>query len=173
MNTKDIPWYEWLYGASKNWDIISYYSWKILKTYEINSWYHIVMLYKNKKPKAHTIHRLIWATFLWLNIKDKKTFVCHKNDIKSDNRINNLFLWDAFDNMKDCVKKWRFYFSWRTWKLHHKSKAINQYNLEWKLIKTWESINLVMKTLWYDSSVICKNANWKYKTAYNYIWKYV
>lgn len=60
------------------------------------------------------------------------------------------------------------------WKLKKtfRDKYINQYNLKWKLIKTWESINEISLTLWIHCSSICASCKWKAYTANWFIWTY-
>ena len=117
---KDIPWYEWLYQVSDLWNVKSlkrfvncWPNWymskdKILKSNKnIKKWYVSVILSKNWDKKDFNIHRLVAWVFLWLNMDDKKQFACHRNDIRDDNRLENLFIWTASENMQDCKNKWR------------------------------------------------------------------
>lgn len=57
--------------------------------------------------RLYSVHRLVAQAFLWLDINDKKMFVCHKDDNTFNNRTDNLFLWKAKDNTQDCINKWR------------------------------------------------------------------
>ena len=117
-----IKGYEWLYSIDKLWSVYS--EWKFRATNYILTWvskrwvcwkkltlnkqkegYLTVMLYKDKKSKIYRVHRLMWYMFLWLDITDTTMFVCHKNDVTSDNRLENLFLWTNSDNIKDHWSK--------------------------------------------------------------------
>lgn len=60
---------------------------RVIKKYVRNEYYS-VMLYKDNKPKNHTIHRLVAVAFI-PNPEGKKT-VNHKDANKSNNRVENL-----------------------------------------------------------------------------------
>jgi hypothetical protein len=92
---KDIPEYVGLYKISNMGEVQTSYektnissSNKILKGGINSHGYRIVTLYKNGIPKSHTVHRLVAEAFLLKDIK--RTYVNHKNGIKSDNRSSNL-----------------------------------------------------------------------------------
>ena len=113
---KDIVWYEWRYKVSNKWNIksISLFTWKekILKERDSWRWYKRIWLSRNWSRKQCSIHRLVAQAFLWLDMDAQKDWhhwicVCHKNDIKHDNRVENLFIWTHRDNMIDCINKWR------------------------------------------------------------------
>lgn len=111
---KDIPWYEWIYQVSNTGKIRSFkngrwWIWnsKILSPWKIKSNYLFVVLSLNWNTKQILVHRLVWQSFLWLDINNKKIFVCHKDDNPLNNNVNNLFLWTQSDNMQDCISKWR------------------------------------------------------------------
>lgn len=113
---KDIPWYEWLYQVSNLW--IIKFLWWFKKNHSKNIWMRDRILSLNNngkywhkfvrlKWKKYYVHRLVAQSFLWLNITDTKTFVCHKDDNPSNNALDNLFLWSCKENIHDCIKKWR------------------------------------------------------------------
>ena len=60
---------------------------------------------KNNKTKRHKVHRLVAQTF----IPNPNNLPCvlHENDIKTDNRVSNLFWGTHQDNIEDKVKKGR------------------------------------------------------------------
>ena len=113
---KDIPWYDWLYKISNMWKVLM--TWRVKKYWTVykkiepyyylprNNWKykHQSVTLNNKK---FYIHRLVWQAFLWLDINDSKTFVCHKDDNPLNNNVDNLFLWSCKDNYIDMFKKWR------------------------------------------------------------------
>lgn len=70
-------------------------------------WYHRVSLSKNNVIKYNLVSRLVAQAFLWLDISNKKIYVCHKDDNWENNNVNNLFLGTPKDNMQDMINKWR------------------------------------------------------------------
>lgn len=99
---KDIPWYEWKYQVSNFWNVNNI-EWIILKNIKHNMWYYTVCI----MGKKLLVHRLVASAFLWLDLNNRKQWVLHKNDIKTDNTIQNLYLWTQSENLKDSYKNWR------------------------------------------------------------------
>lgn len=171
---KDIPWYEWLYKVSSFWRIKSlvYRAWKwfinrekILSPWINDYWYLVVTLHKNWK-RSYLVNRLVWQLFLWLEINNTSLLVCHKDDIRTNNNVNNLFIWTAKDNIQDCIKKRRF----RWW--DSQKKIVIQFWMDWELIKEWEYMSLASRELSIPKSDISHCCNWYRKSAWWYIWKY-
>lgn len=152
---KDI--FHW-YKVSSLWRIKSK-KWKLLKINLNRHWYDRVSI----KWKFYWAHRLVWYAFLWLDISNKKMLVCHKNDIRCDNRVENLFLWSHKDNSIDAVRKWRI-------PNIYSNKKVYQYSLSWELIKEWESCKDIRESWITSHASSC--ALWKRKTAWWFIWKY-
>ena len=72
-------------------------------------------LYKNKlgyqkvsfsKESGLSVHRLVCCTFNEVSL-DTELYVCHKNDVKDDNRIDNLYLGTPEDNMRDRIRNYK------------------------------------------------------------------
>lgn len=175
---RDVVWYEWLYQVSDLWSVKSIKWWKrntwkekLLKNGNI-CWYNTVGLCIHWKRKQYLVHRLVAQAFLWLDITDTKLFACHKNDVRDDNRVVNLFLWSCSDNLQDMVKKWRHNSQWKFWKLHHNSKIVYQYDKQWNFIKKWYWWREINRVLWFNPSYISAVCLWKRKTGYWFIWKY-
>lgn len=61
---------------------------RVLKSFFDGSGYLRVKLYKNKKPKTLSVHRLVACAFMRAS-KERNT-VNHINGIKTDNRVENL-----------------------------------------------------------------------------------
>lgn len=168
----NIPWYEWLYQASTFWNIKSLdrtdIYWRFRKETIMNPriryWYKWLSFCNLWKIRALRVNRLVAATFLWLDLNDLKTFVCHRNDIRDDNNVYNLFLWTHQDNMNDMARKWRS--KWL------KNKKILQYTKSWDLIQEWESLQLASSTLWLFHPNISKCCRWERLTTWWYWWKY-
>jgi len=170
---KDIPWFDWIYQTSNLWNIRSnkYWYWRILRPW-LSNWYFMINLRKNNKTKMYKVHRLVMFSFNWMNKLD----VNHKNWIKTDNRIENLEWCNKSENIKHSYDiLWRKPYiinKWKFWKLHPKSKKINQYTKDWKFIKTWKSmmdIERELKIVNTSISSVCKN---KRLSAGWYKWEY-
>lgn len=80
---------------------------KILKV--LGEPYLHVVLYKNKRPKTLRVHRVLMLAFV--GPRPAGYDVCHNNDVKTDNRLENLRydtksnnLKDKFINGTDCNK---------------------------------------------------------------------
>lgn len=124
---KDIVWLEWEYMVSNMWNVKSLDR-KVYKEYrkrnwEVYMWHHIIKGKILSQTNTHgylsvrinnnrmLVHRLVYCTFNDIDIKFKwqksNTIICHINDNKKDNRLENLFLWTQCDNIRDCISKWR------------------------------------------------------------------
>ena len=57
--------------------------------------------------KKVAVHRISGVCYFGLNINDPKTMMCHKNDIRDDNRVDNLFIGASKDNVRDMWSKGR------------------------------------------------------------------
>jgi NUMOD4 motif/HNH endonuclease/AP2 domain len=100
---KDIPNYEGLYQVSnlgnvkslpKEWfsgnNTIRKHEGKFLKFKSYNGNYCKVTLHKNAKRKIYKVHQLVAMAFLGHKPCGLKLVVDHINDIKTDNRLENL-----------------------------------------------------------------------------------
>lgn len=85
---KDIKGYEGLYGITSCGKVWSYKSKKFLKPTNDKDGYLRVGLYKDGNSKTYFIHRLVAETFL--DNPDNLPCVNHKNEVKTDNYLNNL-----------------------------------------------------------------------------------
>lgn len=174
---RDIPWYEWLYKVSNLWNVKSLnynHTWleKILKSSK-NWWYLKYTLFKDKKYKMLLWHRLVASAFLWLQLNNKYILACHINDIKDDNRVENLFIGGHKENSRDMTKKWKNYMSWKLWYNHINSKRVGMFDENMVLIKSFWSIREAERLYWYNSWFICKCCKWSISKAYSFIWKYL
>ena len=162
---KPIKNYEGLYEVSNLGNVKGLKRNKILKPNITRTGYYLVRLYdKNHKSKSFLIHRLVAEMFI-PNINNKKT-VNHKNEIKSDNRVENLE-WlttkeqNEYGTRIDRVKS----------KLN---KKVNQYDKLGNFIKCWNSIKEAEQTLNLSTGKIsrcCRNEYGR-KTVGGYIWRY-
>ena len=172
---KDIIGYEGLYEISNLGRVKSLIKYKgtderILKPLKNKKGYLQVILHKDKKIKNYVIHRLVALHFI-PNDDLSKTQVNHKDENKENNNVNNLEWCDVAYNNNYGTRNERNSKS----NINHPdmSKQIQQYSLDGKtLIKTFPSMHEIQRTLGFCQSNISLCCNGKYKTAYNYIWKY-
>jgi hypothetical protein len=172
---KDIPWYEELYQVSDKGRVKSFIKdkkWKILKPSMLSCWYYKVAL----KRKQKTIHRLVMLAFVWKS----ELHVNHINWDKLNNKLENLEYCTPAENILHSYNvlgnknpfvdnnpsKGKF------WKDHVTAREVNQYTLDWKLIKRWWSLVDAERSLWIFKANICKVCNWIRSSAGGYIWKY-
>lgn len=92
---KEIKNYEGLYTISNKGVIRSLYTGKIIKQYLNRYGYYQVRLYKNRKPRNFTVHRLVAETFI-PNIHNAES-VNHIDGNKTNNKVENLE-WCSFSD---------------------------------------------------------------------------
>lgn len=131
---KDIPGYEKRYQISnlgrvkslakqKGFGIGYLQEEKILKSGD-NTWGYLqVTLFKNKKVKKCTIHRLVLLSFV-----GKSKLECnHKNGIKTDNRLKNL---EYCTKSENHIHAFKLGLMDKKGEKHHLSKLINKNIIE-------------------------------------------
>ena len=118
---KDVPWYEGMYQVSTLWRVKSlwrkvlsgnrWWQWKpekILKQF-VGQWHCRVVLMKEGVRNDVFVHRLVASAFLWVDVEfNWKNLICHKNDVGTDNRVENLYIGTYSDNNKDTVRNWHW-----------------------------------------------------------------
>lgn len=134
---------------------------KILKPHT-HYGYKNVLLSKNNEKKYKKIHRLVAETFI--PNPNNLPYINHKNENRSDNRVENL---------EWCDSKYNNNYGNRNKKIGvANSKKVKQYDLKGNYIKTWSSIMQVERTLKIKNSNIVKNCKGRSNKAGGYIWKY-
>lgn len=162
---KDIPGYEGLYQASNTGKIksLNYNNTKkekILKSKYDERGYLAIEL-RNKGKRFYTrVHRLVASAFL--PNPDNLPQVNHKNEIKNDNRVENL---------EWCTNDYNCHYGTHYKRVSESNyKKVNQYDLKGNYIKTFNSINEAKKeTKATHIGSVCLG---KRKTSGGYIWKY-
>lgn len=112
---KEIQGYEGLYKISDNGRVFSVTSNKPRKLCMNEIGYHIVVLYKNNKPKTVRVARLVALHFV--DNPDGKPEVNHIDGVKINNRKENLewvthsengqHAWDTKLNKGNAGRKWK------------------------------------------------------------------
>lgn len=162
---KDIPEYEGLYQASTFGKIRSLDRYvnnrfknilrkgKILKPSKSKNGYLRVVLMKDGIKKYYSVHRIVAKTFLPNNLKLEQ--INHKNEIKTDNRIENLEWCTVSYNKRYSI-----------------AKKVDQFDSNGNYIRTWYCIRDIEKELGITNNSINHCLKGKNKTAGGYIWRH-
>lgn len=157
MRTKTIKGFP-DYLISDTGEVYSFKRKKWLKPYLQNKGYCLVDL----NGKAVSVHRLVADAFI--PNPDNLPQVNHKNEIKTDNRVENL---------EWCDNKYNSNYGNRSKHIseNHKKKVF-QYDLSGQLIKCWGSVKEAEDALQIIGTSISRCCNGKLNKAGGYIWKY-
>lgn len=136
----------------------------ILKQYMCKG-YLRVSLYTNGKRKNFFVHRIV--AYMFVDNKNKLPYINHKNEIKTDNKVENL---------EWCTRLYNNKYGTHNKKIQNTmeksvGKAICQYTKDGTFIKEWKTIRQACRELKMDPSGICgclKNKK-NYKTAGGYV----
>ena len=165
---KDIKGFEGLYQVSNLGRIKSFYRLeeKILKPL-ITKGYYQVCLFKQAIKKKYLVHRLVWSAFNGSIPEGLQ--VNHINEIKSDNRLENLNLMTSKENCN-----WGTGIERRVKNLINgkKSKPVLQFDLNDNFIKEYPSIRQVYRETGFAFQNIYTCCKGKLKQAYGYKWRY-
>ena len=150
------------YTISDKGEIVNTNTNKELKGYIRKDGYVIISLSKGGKKYKCYLHRLVAETFI--PNPDNLPQVNHKDEDKTNNCVSNLEWITPKDNCNYGTRNERQ-------GLGH-SKPIEQYDLEGKFIKEWDSAAQVERDLGFNHQNISKCCLGQQKTAYNYKWRY-
>jgi hypothetical protein len=169
-----IIWEIWkpLKLTSKKTRIVKYYwssLWRI-KSININSGFEKILSMQSKNnlyskveiySKRILVHKIIAELFIW-KPPTENHIVNHKDWNKLNNKIDNLEYCTQSENVKHAYTTW----------LNKSIRAINQYWLDWKFIKTFSSIAEASKVLNikpFSLGIICR---WSNTSAGGFIFRY-
>lgn len=154
-----IPGYEDYYLISNLGRILSLRTGKIRKTtYNKNNGYLMVVLNGKDFKKTCTVHRLVAKAFI--PNPDDLECVNHKNEVKTDNRVENL---------EWCTK---YYNNTYNGKMEKCFKPIEQYTMDGIYVKTWVNARVIDSegiANYKNISAVCRG---KRKSAGGYKWKF-
>ena len=131
--------------------------------------YANVNLCKNGKRKNITVHRLVAESFL--QNPENKSQINHKNEVKTDNVVENLEWCDAKYNANYGTRNERIIQNRRSFKFGDNPQAKLVFCVE--LNKTFDCAKRAQEELGISVSSISQACNGKTKTAGGFHWKYV
>ena len=166
----DIPNYEGLYQAS-NLGRIRNIKGRIMKQNEDKDGYMIITLHKDGKAKTHRVHRLVLEAFK-ANTEGKPE-VNHRNEVKSDNRLNNLEWVTSKQNANHATRNARITATNKANGIYKKlaeKNSIPVYCITNN--KVYESAREAARILNLDNASIMRCCQGKYKQTKGYKFEY-
>lgn len=164
---KDIEGYEGLYQVNNTGKVISLNYKRTGEVRELKPMvdkygYLYVNLSKNGKYKSKKIHRLVAEAFI--PNPNNLPEVNHRNEIKTDNRVENI---------EYCDRSYNINYGSRNKKLKDRlCKPILQFTLDGDFIREWEGIKKASDELCIKQPNISNVCLGNLKTAGGYKWKY-
>lgn len=156
---KDVSGYEGRYIVSTLGHIKNVKRNKLLKPTIDSKGYSNVKLYMNNiQSKTHKVHRLVASAFL--SNPDNKPQVNHKDENRTNNRV---------DNLEWCTNKYNCNYGNHS---KHLSKPILQFDKNGNYIRKWNGASEAGRTLNICIQSIQKCCKSKRFSAGGYVWKY-
>ena len=143
---------------------VHHYKEQILTLHKHQFGYMRVPLWKENKVRKFFVHRLVAEAFL--SNPNNLPFVNHKDENKTNNRVDNLEWCTASYNQRygTCIQR----------RVEKERIPVNQYTKNMEFIKEWYS--MAEASLYYtgrNSSHIGECCRYELPQAYGYIWRFV
>lgn len=179
---KDIKGYEGFYQISNFGNVRSldrkikyknnyrlFYGRNLIKIVDTKG-YYFVNLKKNSHNEIKRIHRLVAEAF----IENPNKFPCinHIDGNKQNNHIDNLEWCSYKHNINEAFRLGLNRYTHKENFKYENKKKIIQYDLNFNIVKKWESICEAARKTNISQSNISRCCNNKQKTAKKYIWKF-
>lgn len=141
---------------------------KILKQLTNTFNYKFVILYKDGKTKHHRVNRLVAQAFI--PNPENLPQVNHKDENKSNNRVENLEYCDAKYNANYGTRNERSSYN----RINHplKSKQVLQYTFDGDFVSEYPSMQEAQRQTGINQGCISACCNGKQKTAGGYKWAF-
>ena len=144
----------------------------LLKPYLGNRGYLNVVLSKDNKTKIKMVHKLVAEAFI--PNEDSKPFIDHINNIKTDNRVENLRWVTHKENMRNPLTRKRFSESAKKRPISENALKNWQRRIYCKeLNKTFDSITQASKELNIPIACICRVCSGNRPHTRGYHFEYV
>ena len=160
------------YFVTEDGEVYSAHRHKWLKKSLSRFGYYRVTLYRQRKPKTVSVHRLVATAFLD-NPSGDKVQVNHKNEIKTDNRAENL---------EWCTCSYNINYGSRNSIVSEKQKAnkrssvgrrVEQFDLtSGRVIRVWSALREIEEELGIPHGNIASVCNGRRKTRAGFGWRY-
>ena len=141
---------------------------KKIKSFVMSNGYVYVYLYKNSKKKTLKVHRLVAETFL--ENKENKKQVNHKDGVKTNNCVENLEWATQSENQRHAfvigLNKGNFGIT------NGMHRAVEQYDKKGNYIISWETMTAASNALKINISNICNCCKGKIKSVGGFVFKY-
>lgn len=124
--------------------------------------YKRVVLRHNGEQKTFQVHKLVAIAFI--PNPNNLTEINHKNENPSDNNVNNLEWCDRYYNNNYGTHNERV--------AKAKTKKVEQYTLDGRLVKVWESATEIMNETGINKTCISACARGICRKSHGFIWKY-
>lgn len=180
---KDVPGYEGLYKVSDDGIVLNSKGYRL--KYFDNHGYNRVSLCKNGVYSHFVVHRLVYSAFNNFPLDNYgKLQIDHINGIRNDNRIENLRLVSAKENMNNPNTRYKlagennpFYGKRHSDDLLRKialknSIPVNQLTLQGEFVKRWDSFSDAADFYRVHPSNMVRCAKGKIHTSCGYKWEY-